>query len=78
MDDAAQLLNDFEHIILRHTGIRRAIVADQLEYADRRVEHCGHIRQPGRVLSDRRIRHLECLDLRIEGDADLHRIVVVI
>ena len=74
--DAAQALDHLEHRILRTAGVRLAVGRNQLEHAGLGGEHRRHIRQPGRVLADGRVGHFKLFVLRVERNADLHRLVV--
>ena len=77
VDDAAQLFDHFVDIVSGDIGVGRTIGLDHLENAGVRGEDLRHIRQPCRVFADGRVGDLECLVLRIEGDLDLARLVVV-
>ena len=77
VDDAAQLFDHLVDIVFRDIGIDRTIGLDHLENAGVRGKDLRHVRQPGRVFADGRVGDLECRVLRIEGDLDLPRLVVV-
>ena len=77
-DDPPQSLDGVKDLVLIDTGIGLGVFPRHLQELGVGREYLRHVLDPRHVFLDRGVRNLKRLLLRVEGDGDSDRLVVLV